>query len=134
MILGMKRIEDNLQSAREAVQKNDSEQAVGHLVSAYDRARRILEERRSTFEYLESVWEKSRFPKGQEFNGNKFYHVLDDTKDHWADRRVDLSYMIAPEQSIELEKWRQNLASVIQGFAKSHNVTVRPLEEPRLEE
>jgi hypothetical protein len=100
MILAMKRIEDSLQSAREAVQKNDSERAVGHLIDAYDRAKRIQEERHST---LKSVWEKSLFPKGQEFIGKKFHHVLDDTKDHWADRRVDLSYMTAPEESIELE-------------------------------
>jgi len=42
--------------------------------------------------------------------------------------------MIAPEESIDLEKWVQNLASVIQGFAKANNVPVRTLEEPRLEE
>ena len=33
--------------------------------------------------------------------------VLDDTKDHWAGRTADLSYMIAPERSIGLAAWRQ---------------------------
>jgi hypothetical protein len=71
------------------------------------------------------TWEKSRFPKGQDVNGKKFYHALDDTKDHWADRRSDLSYMIAPEESIELEKWMKQLSSVIRDYAKKNNVHAR---------
>ena len=85
------------------------------------------------FRYLKTIWEKSRFPKGREVNGRKFYHVLDDTKDHVADRRADLSYLIAPEESIELEQWMKNLAVVLQEYAKKNNVPVRTLVEPRLE-
>jgi hypothetical protein len=105
MIFEMKRIEDSLQSAREAVQKNDSERAVGHLADAYNRAKRIQEERHSTLKYLKSVWEKSLFPKGQEFIGKKFHHVLDDTKDHWADRvELENGYRIWPLSSRGLQK------------------------------
>ncbi len=66
--------------------------------------------------------------------GRKFVHVLDDTKDHWADRTPDLGFMMAPERSIELDKWRKALAAVIQAYAKQHNVPVRGLGEARLEE
>jgi hypothetical protein len=79
------------------------------------------------------VWEKSRFPKGREAGGRKFVHVLDDVKDHWADRRADLSYMIAPEESIGLEQWMKNFAAVIRKYAQKHNVPVSALKEPRLE-
>ena len=103
------------------------------LVAAYEQARGIVEERHKTFRRLKSTWEKSRLPKGQEVNGKKFYHALDDTKDHWADRRPDLSYMIAPEESIELEKWMKQLSSVIQEYAKKNNVHTRALAEARLE-
>ncbi len=133
MILGMKGIEDRLKSARAAAEKNDPQQAVGQLVGAYDQARNIVEERHQAFRRLKTVWEKSRFPKGREVNGKKFYHVLDDTKDHWADRRPDLSYMIAPEESVELEKWMKQLALVIQEYAQKNNVRARALAEPRLE-
>jgi hypothetical protein len=133
MILGMKGIEDKLKAAREAAEKNNHRQAVGQLVAAYDQARSIARERQSAFQYLKTVWEKSRFPKGREVNGKKFYHLLDDTKDHWADRRPDLSYLIAPEESIALEQWMKKLAPVIQEYAKKHNVPVRVLEEARLE-
>jgi hypothetical protein len=133
LIYGMKGIEDKLKASRAAAEKGDPQQAVGQLVAAYDLARGVVEERHKTFRYLKTTWEKSRFPKGREVNGKKFYHALDDTKDHWADRRPDLSYMIAPEESIELEKWMKQFASVIQDYARKNNVRARALAEPRLE-
>jgi hypothetical protein len=133
LIFGMKSIEEKLKAARAAAEKNDPQQAVGRLVAAYEQARDIVEERHKTFRRLKTTWEKSRLPKGQEVNGKKFYHELDDTKDHWADRRPDLSYMIAPEESIELEKWMKQLSSLIQEYAKKNNVRARALAEPRLE-
>ena len=110
MILGLRDIEDKLRAAQEAAAKSNPTQAVGQLVAAHQQARGIVEERQRTFQYLKTIWEKSRYPKGREVGGRKFYHALDDTKDHWADRRADLSYLIAPEESIELEKWMKDLA------------------------
>jgi hypothetical protein len=133
LILSLKSIEDKLAAARAAAEKNNAQQAIGQLVAAYDQARLMVEERHKTFRALQTVWEKSRFPKGQAVNGKKFVHVLDDVKDHWADRRADLSYMIAPEESIGLEHWMKQLAAVLQEYARKHNVPVRALVEPRLE-
>jgi len=118
MILGMKGIEENLAAARAAAEKNDPKQAVDRLTAAYDQASSIVEERKKTYQDVKTTWEKSRFPKGREVNGKKFFHVLDDTKDHRADRRPDLSYLIAPEESIELENWMKQLAAVIQQYSK----------------
>src|SRR5262245_51578442 len=118
MILGMKGIEEKLAAARAAAEKNDPKQAVDRLTAAYDQASSIVEERKKTYQDVKTTWEKSRFPKGREVNGKKFFHVLDDTKDHRADRRPDLSYLIAPEESIELENWMKQLAAVIQQYSK----------------
>jgi len=52
------------------------------------------------------VWEKSQYPRGRTVDGRQFAQVLDDTKDHWAGRTADLSYMIAPERRIGLVAWR----------------------------
>jgi len=134
MVMAMKAIEDKLNAAREQAEKKKPEDAVGRLVAAYDQARQIVEERSKTFASLKAVWEKSRFPKGREVGGKKFYHVLDDVKDHWADRRADLSYMIAPEESIGLEQWMKSFATVIREYAQKHNVPVSALKEPRLEQ
>lgn len=133
LILSLKSIEDKLAGARAAAEKNNPQQAIGQLVAAYDQARSTVEERYKTFRALQAVWEKSRFPKGREVNGKKFVHVFDDTKDHWADRRADLTYLIAPEESIALEQWMKQLTSVIQEYAKKNNLPVRALVEPRLE-
>jgi len=134
LILGLRGIEDRLQAARDAAQKASHQQALGQLVAAYGQAREIVAGRKDVFANLKRTWEKSRYPKGQEVNGRKFVHVLDDVKDHWADRRADLSYMIAPEESIGLEKWMEQMGAVIQEYAGAHNLPVRPLEEIRLED
>jgi len=134
LILGLRSIEDRLQAARDAAQKASHEQALGQLVGAYGQAREIVAGRKDVFANLKRTWEKSRYPKGQEVNGRKFVHVLDDVKDHWADRRADLSYMIAPEESIGLEKWMEQMGTTIQEYARTHNLPVRPLEEIRLED
>jgi hexosaminidase len=133
LILGMKRIEDQFNTARTETRANRHEQAIGHLVAAYDQARVVVRERVQMFQDLKTVWEKSRFEKGRKVNGRKFVHVLDDTKDHWADRRADLSYMIAPEESIGLEKWMSNLSALIREYAKKYNVPASALAEARLE-
>jgi hexosaminidase len=134
LILGLRSIEDRLQAARDAAEKASQKQALGQLVAAYGLAREIVAGRKDVFANLKRTWEKSRYPKGQEVNGRKFVHVLDDVKDHWADRRADLSYLIAPEESVGLEKWMEQLGLVIQEYARTHNLPVRPLEEIRLED
>ncbi len=133
MILGLKEIETKLNAARQSAEQGNAPQAVGQLLAAYTRARSIIEERQKMFASLTTVWEKSRFPKNRDVNGKKFLHVLDDVKDHWADRRADLSYMIAPEESIGLEQWMKKLAPLIREYAQKNNVPVRALEEARLE-
>jgi hexosaminidase len=92
------------------------------LVSARNRAADILAERSSMFEQLTATWEKGRFAKGRTVDGKKFYHVLDDTKDHWADRRPDLTYMIAPEESIGLEDWTKRIEGLAQAYAGNNSL------------
>jgi hypothetical protein len=53
---------------------------------------------------------------------------LDDVKDHWADRRPDLSYLIAPEESIGLENWTKKMADVIRAYADGNDLSVESIE------
>ncbi len=133
LILGMKKIESELEAGRAETLKNRHEEAIGHLVNAFDLAKGLVKERNETYQSLKTVWEKSRFEKGREVDGKKFFQVLDDTKDHWADRRPDLSYMIAPEESIGLEKWIDGMRAIIREYAKKHNVPPSALAAARLE-
>lgn len=124
---------DLVQAAAQAAKKRPA-QAVGHLVAAHNRIARIEQESADVRRYLTAVFEKSRFPKGQEVAGRKFVHVLDDTKDHWGDRTPDLGFMFVPEKSIGLAEWRAQLGKITNDYAKRNNVPVRGLTEARLEE
>jgi hexosaminidase len=126
--------EKSLEEARAAGLKNEHAEAVGHLVAAYNAIGRTREEGVKIFADLRKAYEKSRYPKGRSVDGKKFFHVLDDTKDHWADRTADLSFMFVPEESIGLEKWQKDLRQVLEAYAKQHDVPVRRLAEARLEE
>ncbi len=129
LILGMKGAEERLKDAREAALRKHPQEALERLAAAHEQIRGLVQERQATYEYLKRIWEKSRFPKGQEVNGRKFLHVMDDTKDHWADRRADLSYMTAPEESIGLEKWMQQLAAIAREYAKANGLPAPDLPE-----
>ena len=123
-----------LDGARDAAQKKNPQQAVSSMVTAYNAMDRVRSDGEKMFADLTAMFEKSRFPKGRTVDGRKFVHVLDDTKDHWADRTPDLGYMMQPERSIGLDKWTKGLYGVIQAYAKVHNVQVRGFAEARLEQ
>lgn len=128
LLLGLQAIETHLQRARDSVMDANPQRALGELAQGYRRAEALVAERKDTFEHLRQIWEISRFPKGQTVGDRKFVHVLDDVKDHFADRRPDLSYMIAPEESIELEKWMSSLDQLGKKFMEQQNIPVVPLK------
>ncbi len=134
LLTGLASAERELTTAAAEAAKNRHAEAVGHLVAAANHVARIEEEASSASRYLEAVFEKSRYPKGREAGGRKFVHVLDDTKDHWADRTADLGYMFVPEKSLGLNRWRAELNRITRDYAALHKVPVRGLSEPRLEE
>jgi hypothetical protein len=134
LLAGLDGAERALERAAAAAGKKDPRRAVGEMVRAHNAVESLEREGAERFAQLTAVFEKSRYPKGREVGGRKFVHVLDDTKDHWADRTADLGYMQAPEKSIGLAAWRKELYATIQTYAKKNNVPVRGLAEARLEE
>ena len=134
LIIAMHEMESNLMAAASAARTynpnrdpQEARRAVQSLLSAYRLASSVVEDRKLTFAALEAIWEKSRYPKGQSVGGRDFVHILDDTKDHWADRRADLSYMIAPEESIDLEGWANQVAEILKDYAGSHGVDIESI-------
>ncbi len=112
----------------EEASRSKPERAVGLMVAAHNGVASAQKEGGRTFSELKAVYEKSRLPK------QVALHVFDDTKDHWADRRPDLTFMTAPEESLGLDHWLKDLAADIQAYAKQHHVPVKGLGEARLEE
>lgn len=134
LLSAMAAAERSLAEAQAAASKPEPRRAVGHLIAAYRTMARVSEEGDAIFKNLVAVYEKSRYPKGRTVAGRKFVHIMDDTKDHWADRTAGMGFMMQPERSIGLDKWQKELLKTMRAYAKRHNVPVRGLAEARLEE
>lgn len=131
-LLNWASVEDYLIKSSNA--RADNAVAMGFMVQAYNLAEDILTEKKEVESGLTATWEKSRFEKNRTVNGREFVWVLDDLKDHWADRRVGLQYMFAPFERMEIEKWQKQLMTVMTDFSKSHNVPIEGLKEKPMNE
>ena len=125
LFLDLEQAENTLKEAQAIAIEERPAEAVARLTAAWDLVDKIRRERVATFDELKAVFEKSRYPKGRSVDGREFVHVYDDVKDHWADRRPDLSYMLAPEENIGLDRWNSELAGFIRTYAQERGVTVR---------
>ena len=123
------RVEDSLLKAYADAKENQPADAVTHLVSAHNEAFRLRHQGERIFSELQVVFERCQFPKGQAVGGRTFFHKLDDTKDHWADRTPDLGFMMAPERSIGWESWLKELADIARDYGARHTVPVKGLLE-----
>jgi hypothetical protein len=131
-LLNLAKIEDYLVEA--GTSGEDYAKGVNLLVEAHTLAGNILKEKNTMWTDFTATWEKSRLKKNQSANGKEFKHVMDEVKDHFADRRIGLEYMLAPFERMELETWRKQLGNIIIDFAKAHNVPITGFETQRLED
>jgi len=129
LLEGLAATEDLLKDAQKAADDKNSAAAVTALLGAYGKATGLQKKSEKTFASLKAVFEKSQFPKGQSVDGRNFLHVLDDTKDHWGDRRPDLTYMTAPEESLALDSWRKELLRIAREYATLNRVDLSSLNE-----
>jgi hypothetical protein len=134
LLLAVRDAERLLVKASEAAKAGGRQDAVGHLVAAHNEVRATVEDLYDMYGRLKAAWELTRFEKGTSANGRDFVHVFDDVKDHMADRRADLSYLIAPEQRMDLSGWLAGLRDVIRSYAGRHRLKVAPPTEPELDE
>ena len=128
MVVTLKEIENSLQSASEAAVNDNPEEAVEYLVSAHQQADEVIQDREEAYDDFKSVWEKSRFPKGRSVGGRDYYHELDDIKTHWAYTRPDLTFYIAPEERINMEKWKEELKGIVREYAEKYELSVEAIE------
>ncbi len=109
-------------------------EAVALMVEASNEMESLIKWGNRMWKNVQETWEISRYEKGRSVDGRHFVHVLDDVKDHWADRRPGLDYLIAPFQRLKLPEWRNRLNERINEYAAVHKVPVTGLEEERLED
>ena len=129
LLLGLEQAESDLLAVHKADQAGRQEEAMALMLGAHAAVCRLAAQGQDTYGRLKNVFEKSRYPKGRSVGGREFVHVMDDVKDHFADRRADLSFMTAPEDSLELDKWCKNLWQVIRKYADAHGLAVKAPDE-----
>ena len=116
--------EDLLTQAAQAATKGDHAAAADSLARAHHRVGEVIDDLYIVYGRLVKTWEKTHLPRNATVDGREFVHVMDDVKDHFADRRTDLSYMIAPAESIGLPDWRDALGKIIADYAGAHDVPI----------
>jgi hypothetical protein len=133
-VLGLASAEDLLVVAAAAAEAGKHARAVERLVDARTSVRSVVAVVYDTFERLRTTWEQSRFEKGRSVDDRDFVHVMDDVKDHYADRRPELRYLIEWFELMDLPAWLDDLGGVIESYAQAHGVAVAASEEAHLDE
>lgn len=131
-IINLAKVEDYLAKASQI--SNDPSNSVKQLVEAYQLTEQILKEQDAMWNQFTATWGKSQFEKCRSVNGKDFVHIMDDVKDHFADRRLGLEYIIAPIERMHIKEWNAQLAGIIKKYANGHNVKVEGAEIKRLED
>jgi hexosaminidase len=127
MLGNLMEVEELMIRAAEAQNQERYREVIVLLTQAHQRVQSSLSERETMWAGLKATWEKSRYPKGQSLGGRSFVHILDDMKDHPADRRAGLEYLLEPLENIGLEKWKDGLAHFIRTYAQSRQLAVPEL-------
>ncbi|RIH66119.1 hypothetical protein D1164_07615 [Mariniphaga sediminis] len=131
-VLDLAKIENYMELASD--ESKNSKERIAYLVEAYHLVEQIITNQREMWNSLEEVWEKSRFEKCRSVGGRDFVHIFDDVKDHFADRRLGLEYMLAPFERMEIGKWQNQLWDVINEYAQANDVQIEGFEVKRLED
>jgi len=126
LFLDLARAEEQIKQGQGLALESHADQAISVLAGAYDTIDQLRKDGLKSYDDLRTVFEKSRYPKARPVGGREFVHVFDDVKDHFADRRADLSYMRAPEDSLGLDRWLNELAAAIKLYAKENHAAVPP--------
>ena len=91
--------------------------ATWFLQKAQDIVANNLEQRKTVFDKLVAVWEKTRLPKGMN-TADKQYFFRQDRARHFANRKPDMSYFIYDEQQLDLEGYLEKLKAYTEKFKK----------------
>ena len=121
-LMALESAEKSLLEASRHSANNDHRAAVGELRRAASQLSSLLNWGDWMWRGLKSVWERSRFRKGRSVDGRDYLHVMDDLKDHPADRRPGLEYLIMPFERLEMGAWRDRLLTLADDYARRHGV------------
>jgi hypothetical protein len=122
MLLGLRRMCSQLESAQKATGQGKPKDALESVDSALGVADEIRRERNEALHNAVATWYKSWFPRTAEANGRKFFHELDDVKDHVPDRTVDMSYLVERELRLPFGEWVAAIRAARNQFAAANHL------------
>jgi hypothetical protein len=131
MVVNIAKAEDYLVAASK---EESPQKIINSMIEAHLIVEGILMEEKKMWDGFVAVWEKSRFEKGRSVNGKDYVHIMDDVKDHFADRRKGLDYMLAPVERMNIEEWQNKLWGIIKEYAKKNSVEISGIPVERLED
>jgi hypothetical protein len=104
LVLSIGKIARYADKARTAHKQNQSSKVVSYLHKMAEVADSAWRQYKVSYEHLKKVWQISRYPKGGKIVMGK-RHI------DFASRREDLSYLIMPEEALNLPGYAKNLRS-----------------------
>jgi hexosaminidase len=122
MLLGLRRMCSLLESAQKAAGQAKPKDALESVDGALGIAEEIRRERNAALRDAVGTWYKSWFPRTVEANGRKFFHELDDVKDHVPDRTVDMSYLVERELRMPFGEWVAAIRAARNQFAAANHL------------
>ncbi len=124
MLLGLQRINTLLTSSSDGAALNAG-LAVSLIDQALHQVKLLSDQRNETLQQVTAIWYQDWYPRVSEANGRIYLDEVDDVKDHRPTRTVDMSYLIYRQLKFPLGKWAQDVLSVRNQFAKTHNLPVK---------
>ncbi len=94
---------------------SDRKAALESLQKAEQIIESSLARRQNVYDWIVSVWEKSRLPKGLSTPDKKYFYKMDRSR-HFANRTPDMSYLIYDEQLLDMEGYLEKLRKYRKSF------------------
>ncbi|HLA52060.1 MAG TPA: hypothetical protein VK618_02070 [Flavitalea sp.] len=96
---------------------SNTDSAMYYLDSAQQLLRNNLSERKTVFDDLVEVWNRSRLPKGMSTPQKTYFFEQDRTR-HFANRVADMGYLVIDEEQLGLERYLENLEQYTSSLKK----------------
>jgi hypothetical protein len=125
-LLALESAEKSLMEASSRADARDREGALAALRRSASTVESLIASQNRMYEGLKQVWERSRYPKGRSVGGRDYLHVMDDLKDHPADRRPGLEYLIAPLERLNLSDWHSRLLTIATEYSRRSGFSDSP--------
>ncbi|MGH9848993.1 MAG: glycoside hydrolase family 20 zincin-like fold domain-containing protein [Blastocatellia bacterium] len=125
LLASLGRMDTRLSAAYAASRNGKAREALSAVDQALDEAREIRKQRNTVLRFAEQCWYKSWQPRVLEANGRRFFHQLDDVKDHEPDRTVDLSYLVYRQLLLPFDDWYESVQRARNSYASRHGLPAR---------